>query len=98
MNLPSQVTRFGSLRLYWDGNNEHFVQIAKDVIENLRMTKSHLTTKMSEMHKLNMIRLHQDVINPPKMRNYKYGYQCFQNRDEIIYSLENKKIVWIHDQ
>ncbi len=80
MNLPSQVARFGLLRLYWNGNNEHFVHIPKDVIENLRKTKSYLTTKISEMHMLNMIRYYQDFVNPPKMRDYKYGYQRFQNR------------------
>ncbi len=56
MNLPSQVARFVPLRLYWDGNIERFVQTPKEVIENLRKTKSYLTTKMTEIHKINMIR------------------------------------------
>ncbi len=34
INLLQQVARFGSLRLYWDGNNERFVQIPKNVIAN----------------------------------------------------------------
>ncbi len=63
LNLTSQVEKLSPLRLYWDKNNESFVQVPKNVIENLRKTESYLTSKMTTIHKLNMIRYYQDIIN-----------------------------------
>ena len=93
LNLPTQVEKFGPLRLYWDGNNKRFVQIPKNCIENLRKTESYLTSKMTTMHKLNMIRYYKDIINPSEKREYKYGFRSFQNRNDVIYRLENKKVL-----
>ncbi len=73
LNIPSQVEEFGPLRLYWDGNNEHFVQNPKKVIKNLRQTESYLTSKMTTMNKLNMIGYNQDIVNPSERRDYKHG-------------------------
>ncbi len=94
LNLPTQVEKFGSLRLYWDGNNERFVQIPKNCIENLRKTELYLTSKMMTMHKLNMIRYYKDIINPSEKREYKYGFCSFQNCNDVIYHLENKKVLF----
>ncbi len=74
LNLPSQVEKFGPLRLYWDGNNERFVPMPKNVIENLRKTDSYLASKMTTMHTLNMIRYYQEILNPSERRDYKYGF------------------------
>ncbi len=41
LNVPSQVEKFGPLILYWDGNNDRFVQIPKNVIENLIKMESY---------------------------------------------------------
>ncbi len=93
LNLPTQVEKFGPLRLYWDGNNKRFVQIPKNSIENLRKNDLYLTSKMTTMHKLNMIRYDRDIINPSEKREYKYGFCSFQNRNDITYCLENKKVL-----
>ncbi len=93
LNLPKQVEKIGPLRLYWDGNNERFVQISKNSIENLRKTESYLSSKMTTMHKLNMIRYYKDIINPPQNRQYKYGFRSFQNRNDTISCLENGKVL-----
>ncbi len=84
LNLPSQVEKFGPLRLYWDGNNEHFVQTPKNTIENLRKMESYMTLKMTTMHKLNMIRYYQDISNPLERRDYKCGLHCFLNQGKVI--------------
>ncbi len=93
MNLPSQVEKFGPLRCYWDGNNDHFVWIPKNLIEHMRKMESYLISKMTTMHKLNMIRYFQDVIKPPERRDYKNGFRSFQNQDGVIYHLDNKKVL-----
>lgn len=60
-DLPSQLERFGPLRLYWDSNNEKFVYIPKNVVENLKRKKeTYLKSKMTVLHKLNTIRYYRD--------------------------------------
>lgn len=73
-NLGSQIRRFGPLWLYWDGNNERFVHIPKEIIENLRKTDSYLKSKMTIFNKLNMIRYYFSLMNPSQKRFYEYGF------------------------
>ncbi len=48
---------------------------------------------MTTIHKLNIIRYYQDILNPSERRDYNYGFQSFQNCNEIIYQLDNKKVL-----
>ncbi len=55
--------------------------------------ESYLTSKMTTIHKLNIIRYYQDILNPSERRDYKYGFGSFQNCNEIICCLDNKKVL-----
>ena len=50
LNLPSQIAKFGNVRLYWEGSRERSIQQIKPFLVNMRSTSSFLTTKISKFH------------------------------------------------
>ena len=51
LNLPQQIKRFGSLRLYWDGNKEHSIQHIKPELKLMRKTVGYLKRKLTNIRK-----------------------------------------------
>ena len=50
LNLPSQITQFGSLRLFWEGSRERSIQQIKPFLLNIRHTTSYFKTKLKHMY------------------------------------------------
>jgi len=46
MNLAEQVAEFGSLRWYWDGTRERYIQTVKTDLVVIRCSESYFNTKM----------------------------------------------------
>ena len=42
LNLPDQIEQFGSVRLYWEGSCERYIQYVKPLMKNMRNTTSYL--------------------------------------------------------
>ena len=67
LNLPEQIKQFGSVRLYWEGTCERYIQYVKPLMKNMRNTTSYLAIQLhnlqqsntlnhiSELHELNPI-------------------------------------------
>ena len=52
LNLPYQISQYGPLRLYWEGNRERYIQVVKPILVNKRTTVSYLETKLKKIYKL----------------------------------------------
>ena len=50
INFKSQIDRYGSIRYYWEGNRERFIQTVKPFLKNMRKTDSYLDKKMLDLH------------------------------------------------
>ena len=57
LNLPTQIEQFGSMRLYWEGVNERYIQFIKPYLKNMRSSTSFLITKLSQIHKTNVLKI-----------------------------------------
>ena len=56
LNLPSQIEQFGSMRLYWEGVNERYIQYIKPHLKNMRTSTSFLCTKLDHIHRTNILK------------------------------------------
>ena len=74
LNLPTQIEQFGSMRLYWEGVNERYIQFVKPYLKNMRSSTSFFITKLSQMHKTNVLKNH--LITP---LNNKKSYDRFKD-------------------
>ena len=50
LNLPSQISKFGSVRLFWEGSRERSIQQIKPFLINIRQTSSYFKTKLTRMY------------------------------------------------
>ena len=50
LNLPSQISKFGRVRLYWEGSRERSIQQIKPFLINIRQTSSYFKTKLTRMY------------------------------------------------
>ena len=55
LNLAEQISTFGSVRLYWEGTRERFIQTAKAVLVSFRTSTSYFLAKMGLIQKLNTL-------------------------------------------
>lgn len=42
LNLPDQIKEFGSVRNYWEGTRERYIQLVKPFMKNNRKTDTYL--------------------------------------------------------
>ena len=50
LNLPAQIFKFGSLRIYWEGSSERSIQQIKPFLINIRQTSSYFKTKLTYLY------------------------------------------------
>ena len=55
LNLGEQIKEYGSLRWYWEGTHERFIQPVKSVLVSLRKGAEYLKKKMRLIHRLNVL-------------------------------------------
>ena len=51
LNLPQQIERFGSIRKYWEGSRERFIQEIKPLMKHTRETTSFLKIQLDKLNK-----------------------------------------------
>ena len=50
LNLPEQIKRFGSIRNYWEGSRERFIQFIKPLMKSTRETTSYLKVQLEKLN------------------------------------------------
>ena len=50
LNLPSQISKFGSLRNYWEGSQERSIQQIRPFLIGMRSSSSFYKTKLKHMY------------------------------------------------
>ena len=90
LNLPQQIADFGSLRFYWEGNRERFIQSVKKVLDSLRKTQTYLQSKLTLLHKLTTLEWMQHRLENIQTFNEampdehaKVHYNLFHTHDSI---------------
>ena len=64
LNLPSQVDKFGHIRLYWEGSRERSIQQIKPYLINMRHTPSYFKTKLTHMYVSQTLKtMHSELID-----------------------------------
>ena len=98
LNLPSQISNFGSLRHYWEGSRERYIQIIKPFMRNMRQTDSFLSTKMVQIYTKNILNnfleLHDTGPNHPKYDRYKSSYM-YSSIEEFESHIKDGKVLYL---
>ena len=55
LNLPDQIEQFGSIRLYWEGTSERYIQYVKPLMKNIRNTTSYLAIQFHNLQQSNTL-------------------------------------------
>ena len=55
LNLPDQIERFGSVRNYWEGSRERFIQFIKPLMKSTRESTSYLKIQFEKLNKGQLI-------------------------------------------
>ena len=50
LNLKDQIDMYGSLCLYWEGNREHYIQMVKPLMQNMRTSITYFQQILKELH------------------------------------------------
>ena len=77
LNLPDQIERFGSVRLYWEGSCERHIQYVKPLMTNMRDTTSYLALQLHKLQQTNMLEHMMDTISYDT--DGKIGYERYSN-------------------
>ena len=80
LNLPSQIEQFGSMRLYWEGVNERYIQFIKPHLKNMRSSTTFLALKLDNIHKTNVLK-HQLLDPLCKIKKYDCFKDCKKYKD-----------------
>ena len=54
-NLSEQIDQFGSVRDYWEGTYERYIQYVKPFMKNVRNTESYLGVQLSNIHNSHLL-------------------------------------------
>ena len=73
LNLKDQINSFGSLRWYWEGTNERFIQPVKVVLVSLRKSIGYLKKKMHLIRKLNVMTMLKEQVQQIEMKDSTVG-------------------------
>ena len=55
LNLPDQIKQFGSIRFYWEGTCERYIQYVKPLMTNMRNTPTYLAKQFHTLQQKNMM-------------------------------------------
>ena len=73
LNLPKQISQFGTMRLHWEGIHERFIQHIKPHLKNMRTSSTYLEKKLDDIHKCNV--LNNLLLNPSESKKKYQRYQ-----------------------
>ena len=80
LNLPRQIEQFGSMRLYWEGVNERYIQYIKPHLKNMRSSTTFLILKLDNIHKTNVLKY--QLLNPLcNIKKYDRFKDCKKYKD-----------------
>ena len=98
LNLPDQISNFGSLRHYWEGSRERYIQIIKPFMKNMRQTDSFLATKMVQIYTKNILNnfldIHEHGIKHTKYDRYKTSF-IYSTINEIESHIKDGKVLFM---
>ena len=98
LNLPDQISNFGSLRHYWEGSRERYIQIIKPFMKNMRQTDSFLATKMVQIYTKNILNnfldIHENGIKHTKYDRYKTSF-IYSTINEIESHIKDGKVLFM---
>ena len=63
LNLPLQQQYFGTVRNFWEGERERYIQQIKPLLTNLRHSTSYLVTKLERLYQADAIDFVQQSLN-----------------------------------
>ena len=102
LNLCDQIKSFGSIRWYWDGSRERFIQFVKPFMSNMRNTSSYLKIQYNRVQQSNLL---NDLLQtydtsisdePSYMRyNNMTGYHDIEYLTQIIQ--QNEAFLCLYD-
>ena len=97
LNLEEQIQRYGSVRWYWDGTRERFIQIVKQELTSMRKTESYFRTKLIRIHRRGVIEwLRKGVCGSygdGEGREYNNNYYRYESLEEIESKLEEGEVI-----
>ena len=78
LNLPQQIDHFGSLRKYWEGSRERYIQEIKPLMKHTRETTSFLKIQFEKLNKYSLLRnlCKSTQFHGTNPRNYDRFRQC----------------------
>ena len=81
LNLREQIEFFGSVRLYWEGSRERFIQVVKAILVSMRRSVSYFVEKMTLIQKLNSFEwIKQDFRDSLSVER---DIKCFHRYDSV---------------
>ena len=92
LNLPDQIREFGSVRNYWEGSRERYIQLVKPFMKNNRDTDTYLHLQMK--HVLSSTMLKNIMTEVSQSSNKKYSrynnIRRYKNTQEVVDCINNK--------
>ena len=81
LNLREQIEFFGSVRLYWEGSRERFIQVVKAILVSMQRSVSYFVEKMTLIQKLNLFEwIKQDFRDSLSVER---DIKCFHQYDSV---------------
>ena len=90
LNLPKQIERFGSVRKYWEGSRERYIQYIKPLMKSTRETASYLKIQLEKLNKSQLLdSLYKEVNVEDDMSRYSrfkpiVVYDNFEHLESIV--------------
>ena len=103
LNLPQQIAKFGSIRMYWEGSRERSIQQIKPFLMNIRQTASYFKTKINYMyvsetlHTINQINMQHisKLGSTSSQRGYEKHspFKTYSAHDNIMTLLDSNNVI-----
>ena len=85
LNLPKQINDYGSVRFYWEGSRERFIQEVKRVLLSLRKTQTYLSKKLILLHKMTAFNWMINQFDIPDDTHYKPRlFYVYKSKNSIL--------------
>lgn len=72
LNLPDQIKQFGSIRFYWEGTCERYIQYVKPLMKNMRNTPTYLAKQFHTLQQKNMMDHMMEAVTDNDLNLKKY--------------------------
>ena len=96
LNLADQVEEFGSLRWYWDGTRERYIQTVKKDLVAMRRSTSYFNTKMIQIQKRVVMKWFKRLFHigdKTEKKTYNNNYFRYESLEEIERKVEVGEVI-----